>query len=148
MYLLEKLGESSTALARKSLLLVSHNHLHALNCSLVVVVLCRRLSCTEHKISLLCNTAIDISLALLLRRGRGGERAPGTHCLRMRLIATKFDYVRMCTRCSFSSPSAPGNEAVMKCDTCAVDHVVRFTRHSDSVFANCNQSKTEARERG
>ena len=58
MYLLEKLGESSTALVRKSLLLVSHNHLHALNCSLVVVVLCRRLSCAERKISLLCNTAI------------------------------------------------------------------------------------------
>ena len=29
-------------------------------------------------------------LSLVPRRGGGGERAPGTHCLRMRLIATEF----------------------------------------------------------
>ena len=33
------------------------------------------------------------------RRRGGGERVPGTHCLRMRLIATEFrgDRVDMCT---------------------------------------------------
>ena len=30
--------------------------------------------------------------------------------------------------------------------SCAVDHVVRFTRPSGSVFAYCKQSKTGARE--
>ena len=32
------------------------------------------------------------------RGGGGGERMPGTHCLRMRLIATEFhgDHVRAC----------------------------------------------------
>ena len=36
--------------------------------------------------------------SLVPRRGGGGERAPGTHCLRMRLIATEFhgDCVRTC----------------------------------------------------
>ena len=29
-------------------------------------------------------------VSLVPRRGGGGERAPGTHCLRMRLIATEF----------------------------------------------------------
>ena len=38
-------------------------------------------------------------ISLVLRcGGGGGERAPGTHCLRMRLIATEFrgDSVRTC----------------------------------------------------
>ena len=98
--MLEKLGESSTALARKFLLLVSHNYLHALNCSLDVV-LCWHLSClciasTECKISLLCSPAIDISLII--------------------------------------------------CDTCAADHMLRFTRPSHSIFTYCKRSKSGAGE--
>ena len=31
------------------------------------------------------------------RGGGGGERAPGTHCLRMRLIATEFHGDHVCT---------------------------------------------------
>ena len=32
----------------------------------------------------------SLTASLVPRRGGGGERAPGTHCLRMRLIATEF----------------------------------------------------------
>ena len=32
--------------------------------------------------------------------------------------------------------------SVTTCDACAADHVVRFTRHSPSVFAYCKRSKT------
>ena len=51
---------------------------------------------------------------------------------------------------NFSSFSVTGdiNENMFKtCDvSCAVDHVIRFTRHSPSIFAYCMRSKTGARE--
>ena len=33
-----------------------------------------------------------------------------------------------------------------KCDACAVDHVVNFTRPSGSIFAYCKRSKSGAME--
>ena len=39
----------------------------------------------------------NLAISLVPRcGGGGGERAPGTHCLRMRLIATEFRGDRVC----------------------------------------------------
>ena len=43
-------------------------------------------------------------------------------------------------------PSMAIHIVVTTCDTCAMDHVVRFTRPSPSVFAYCKQSRTGAVE--
>ena len=42
---------------------------------------------------------IEVASSLIPRHGGEGERAPGTHCLHMRLIATEFrgDHVRTYT---------------------------------------------------
>ena len=44
-------------------------------------------------------------------------------------------------------PSMAVHISVTTCDTCAADHVVRFTRPSPSVFAYCKQSKAGGGER-
>ena len=45
------------------------------------------------------NELVSMFASLVPRPGGGGERVPGTHCLRMRLITTNFrgNRVRMCT---------------------------------------------------
>ena len=43
-------------------------------------------------------------------------------------------------------PSMAIHIGVTTCDACAMDHMVRFTRPSSSVFAYCKQSKTGAGE--
>ena len=40
----------------------------------------------------------------------------------------------------------PNHISVTTCDTCAVDHMVRFTRPSPSIFAYCKRPKTGGRE--
>ena len=44
-----------------------------------------------------CEASARLLNSLVPRRGGGGERAPGTHCSRMRLIATEFRGDRVCT---------------------------------------------------